>query len=32
MFAFRRHMFGSNLIDVPVKSYMKLLLEEVSWI
>uniref|UniRef100_A0A3B3B8U0 ATPase cation transporting 13A2 n=1 Tax=Oryzias melastigma TaxID=30732 RepID=A0A3B3B8U0_ORYME len=24
-----RHMFGSNLIDVPVKSYMKLLLEEV---
>ncbi|KAF6721875.1 putative cation-transporting ATPase 13A2 [Oryzias melastigma] len=25
----RRHMFGSNLIDVPVKSYMKLLLEEV---
>uniref|UniRef100_A0A3P9IIQ1 Polyamine-transporting ATPase 13A2 n=1 Tax=Oryzias latipes TaxID=8090 RepID=A0A3P9IIQ1_ORYLA len=25
----RRSMFGSNLIDVPVKSYMKLLLEEV---
>lgn len=24
-------MFGANLIDVPVKSYMRLLFEEVSW-
>lgn len=23
-------MFGANLIDVPVKSYMRLLFEEVS--
>lgn len=24
-------MFGANLIDVPVKSYVRLLSEEVSW-
>lgn len=26
---FRRHIYGPNLIDVPVKSYMQLLVEEV---
>ncbi|XP_028309630.1 polyamine-transporting ATPase 13A2 [Gouania willdenowi] len=27
--SFRRQLYGTNLIDVPVKSYMKLLVEEV---
>lgn len=29
--SFRRRMYGPNLIDVPVKPYMKLLFEEVRW-
>lgn len=31
MNSFRRRMYGPNLIDVPVKPYMKLLVEEVRW-
>lgn len=28
---FRRRIYGPNLIDVPVKPYMRLLFEEVNW-
>lgn len=31
MNSFRRRIYGPNLIYVPVKSYMKLLFEEVRW-